>query len=240
MDVVEIVRNMARPEAQARVLRTLARELAIFQELWEGTEPGDLLRGISCEELLALAGRLQPLRAVPPHEDRCRRAFHLAGHAVAALLAGAEVEGLSLDGVEQEDLDHPLPGFSPQVRQDLERAGNAREDLLQRRIMILMAGAVAQELAGWDPGAGTEVDEEAVIHAAMEMTSELDAQGALQTWLRASLRRRLGEPATWERVERLAGALQEHGRLTRAEVLAVLKPARVDGAAAPCSPERDP
>ncbi len=240
MDVVEIVRNMARPEAQARVLRTLARELAIFQELWEETEPGDLLRGISPEELLALAERLQPRRAVPPQEEQRRRAVHLAGHAVAALLVGAEVEDLSLDGAGQEDLDHPVPGFSPQVRRDLERAGNAREDLLQRQIMVLMAGAVAQEMAGWDPDAGTEVDEEAVIHAAMEMTGELEAQGALQTWLRASLRRRLGEPATWERVERLAGALQEHGRLTRAEVLYVLKPARVDRAAAPSPPERHP
>ena len=191
MDVAEIVRNMARPEAQARVLRTLARELAIFQELWQGTEPGDLLRGISPEELLALAARLQPLRAVPPEDERRRRAVHLAGHAVAALLVGAEVEGLSLDGAEQEDLDHPLPGFSPQVRRDLDRAGNAREDLLQRRIMVLMAGAVAQELAGWDPDAGTEVDEEAVIQATMEMISDLDAQGALQTWLGANLRRRL-------------------------------------------------
>ncbi len=221
MRVIGIARRMMRPEVQARVLRTMARDLAIYQELWAGSEAGGLLERSDPDEFNALAEGLDPHPPLSQSQERRRRAFHEAGHAVAGHLFGAETSDLTLD--RDDSARHGIPWFSCPAEGPPEGAESARlQDMLQRRIQTLLAGEVAQELAGFSSELGTEADEEAILQCAMDLGADLDVQAAFVTWMRWSTRQLLAYSSHWWKVEGVAEALLERGRMTRDEALGLL------------------
>lgn len=217
MGVLGVARRMMRPEVQARVLRTMARDLAIYQELWGGLEAGELLGRIDADEFCALADRLDPRPGLSESEVRRRKAFHEAGHAVAGHLFGAGISDLTLD--RDDSQRHAIPRFSSRGEALEGGAGSSRvQDLLQRRTQVLLGGEVAQELAGFHSELGTEADEEAILQSAMELGADLDVQAAFVTWMRWSTRQLLASPEHWWKVEGVAEALLERTSLTRSEL----------------------
>jgi len=224
--VLGIAQRMTRPEVQARVLRTMARDLAIYQELWGGSEAGELLGRIDAEGLHALADRLDPRPGISDSENRRRKAFHEAGHAVASHLFNAEISDLTLDRDDSER--HAIPWFSLQTEASEDAVGfSPMQDLLQRRTQVMLAGEVAQELAGFHSDLGTEADEEVLLESALELGADLDVQAAFVTWMRWSTRQLLASPEQWWKVEGVAEALLERGSMTRDQVQAFLN-ARVE------------
>lgn len=221
MRVLGIARRMMRPEVQARVLRTMARDLAIYQELWAGSEAGGLLARSSPDEFNALAEELDPRPQLAESEVRRRRAFHEAGHAVVGHLFGAGSSDVTLS--RDDSTRHPIPWFSCSGEELPEGDESARlQETLQRRVQALLAGEVAQELAGFPAELGTEADEEAILQSAMELGADLDVQAAFVTWMRWVTRRLLASPEQWWKVEGVAETLLERGSMTREEVLELM------------------
>jgi hypothetical protein len=219
--VLGIARRMIRPEVQARVLRTMARDLAIYQELWAGSEAGGLLARSDPDEFHALAEELDPRPELPESAARRRRAFHEAGHAVAGLLFGTGIPDFTLS--RDDSARHPIPRFSCPGEEPPEGVESTRlQEMLQRRVQTLLAGEVAQELAGFPAELGTEADEEAILQSAMELGADLDVQAAFVTWMRWTTRELLASPEQWWKVEAVAETLLERGSMTPEEVRGVL------------------
>ena len=149
-------------------------------------------------------------------------AYHEAGHAYLAYRLGGRVLAVSLeldDDTEQGRTSVAWP-----------RAPRAKQQ--RRSALVALAGPVAElhfrgELDQLDTLSAWRADWREVQRA-LAAQAEPDPQRVLRRWL-AEVRMALCEPAAWERLCRLADALEAHGSLD-ADLLDDLLPAAGDRA----------
>jgi hypothetical protein len=155
-------------------------------------------------------------------------AYHEAGHAYLAYRLGGRVLAVSLE----------LDDDTEQGRTSVAWPGAPRAEQLRRSALVALAGPVAElhfrgELDQLDTLSAWRADWREVQRA---LASRPDPQRVLRRWL-AEVRTALCEPAAWERLCRLADALEAHGSLD-ADLLADLLPEFADPADDP-NPDRD-
>ncbi len=137
------------------------------------------------------------------------RAYHEAGHAVALHLHNLPLQGITLDAIP--DAEELSPRWMQQFQQS---AARDTEIPTATWLFCLVAGEVAEAIHAdrhWNYQAPDVRD--ALAIAAVASEGDVDEAWALLTWVLYRTRRTLREPETWRKVEAVAGALVETGRL---------------------------
>lgn len=151
-------------------------------------------------------------------------AFHEAGHVVIGKALGLEVLSADVlrDGEGGRGHTHfapPGPWFRPKRGSLSER----ERDLIERVLTTFMAGFAAESRAGGTDEEGSGYDRDLALR---EWVSHLaDDPGEAFALLQAFHERAvtlLDDPATWRRVERVAGELRSRAHLTGAELESLL------------------
>jgi hypothetical protein len=167
-------------------------------------------------------------------------AWHEAGHAAAYLWLDVPIVSASIvaDGESQGSVTgRPMPRF---VTEWVESRGSGAyrspplrvRDRIEREIIILFAGEVAQEKAtGTTEGSAVTIehsehgtvivdgDWHRVFELAEVVAPSEEELGPYLDWLLARTRGLLNQPQVWVTVEALADALLAHGRLNRRQIL---------------------
>ena len=151
-------------------------------------------------------------------------AYHEAGHAYLAHCLGGRVLAVSLEPDDDDDTE--------QGRTSVAWPRAPRAEQQRRSALVALAGPVAElhfrgELDQLDTLSAWRADWREVQRA-LAAQPEPDPQRVLRRWL-AEVRMALCEPAAWERLCRLADALEAHGSLD-ADLLDDLLPAAGDRA----------
>jgi ATP-dependent Zn protease len=158
-------------------------------------------------------GKLQSKSAVL--DLRIRTAFHEAGHVVASLALGRKVRSATIV---------PEAGRLGTVRTSrLRRLDPKASDrrmrmTIEREAIILLAGSVAEQLAGAGPHGGRGDRRDALLLVGFLSGSEAEERAYVR-WLRERAKTLLC--VHWKAVRAVARALLESERLDGAEVRAV-------------------
>lgn len=151
-----------------------------------------------------------------------RVAYHEAGHAVACYLLHKPFHYVTIRGEDLEGtMGHVMPWDAPEsYRPDINEDTRTRARV-ERDVMVLLAGQVADELAGYSPRDPDYYGPEGDNSAAVQMAGYV-AQGDEQlehylAWLLARIRDTLALPWHWAAVVAVADALQERRRLSARE-----------------------
>ena len=168
--------------------------------------------------LVPFARRVTVREMAPDHDVDA--AYHEAGHAFLAHCLGGRVLEVSL---EPDDDDQ-------QGRTSVAWPRAPRSEQQRRSALVALAGPVAElhfrgELDQLDTLSAWRADWREVQQALAAQRVQ-DPQRLLRRWL-AEVRAMLCEPAAWERLCRLADALEAHGTLD-ADLLEELLPAAPD------------
>ena len=170
---------------------------------------------------------------LPEATERTSTAFHEAGHTVTALVLGIHVEAVNLDAnLVRSGCGHPVPsgGANKNMRDELTLTK------LDRALVVLAAGVRAQLM--WLQRVGVE------LPASRAWAVEVGGLGdqAIGNWLLNIYNHRLAYgtghdlydywqhekvadaalDSVWEKVERVAAALLERGRITGDEAAALI------------------
>jgi hypothetical protein len=153
-------------------------------------------------------------------------AYHEAGHAYLAHLLGGRVLEVSLEP-DGDDGDE-----NPAGRTAVRWSAAPRAEQQRRSALVALAGPLAElhfrgELDQLDTLSAWRADWREVQQALAGQRAK-DPAAVLRRWL-AEVRAALTEPAAWERLCRLADALEAHGTLD-ADLLDDLLPATGPGA----------
>lgn len=152
----------------------------------------------------------------PTDQDPTTAAYHEAGHALMAHRLGGRVLEVSL-----EDEDDGLHG-----RTSIRWRAAAGAEQSRRSALVALAGPLAElhwrgDLDDADALSAWRADWREVRHA-LAVHHDQDSDTLLQNWL-AEVRQVLTDAAEWERLCRLADALEAHGTLD-ADLLVDLLP----------------
>jgi hypothetical protein len=136
-------------------------------------------------------------------------AYHVAGHAVAAVLLHRPLRYVTI----VPDKERGILGYDLTPR---------RRTLLEREIMVLLAGEVAEEeFRGWRNRVGSRSDYEKV-HNCTQAVCETDEEAdAYIAWLRVRIANQILGPGPWPIIAAVAAELLDHERLTADEVRAI-------------------
>jgi hypothetical protein len=133
-------------------------------------------------------------------------AYHEAGHAVAALLLHRPLRYVSI----VPDKERGILGYDLMPR---------RRTLLEREIMVLLAGEVAEEeFRGWRNRVGARSDYDKAHKCARAICETDEEAVAYVTWLRVRIANQILGPVPWSIIKAVAADLLVRERLTVAEV----------------------
>ena len=151
-----------------------------------------------------------------------RVAYHEAGHAVACYLLHkpfhyVTIRGEDLEGTMGHVMAWDAPeGYRPDINEDARTRARVERD-----VMVLLAGQVADELAGYSPRDpdyyGPEGDNSAAVSMASYITGSDEQLEHYLAWLLARTKDKLALPWHWAAVVAVADALQERRRLSARE-----------------------
>lgn len=142
--------------------------------------------------------------------DLATAAYHEAGHVLLAHLLGAEVRETTLESERDAHVGHTAVAWT----------GSGAADSRRGSALVALAGPVAEVL--WRGGDVLEEDlsawraDWAEADAVLEVLAPTGEREALRRRWLDELARILGDPETWERLCRVADALEAHGTLDRA------------------------
>jgi hypothetical protein len=125
--------------------------------------------------------------------------FHEAGHAVVAALLGLPIEWVTID--DATGCGQAEPDTNPFFR--LEEPFESR-----RRVIVAMAGSAAQCL-----GIGREPQWMPVSEGDKRLAEDNAERAGLSPYDFSVVITILSRPDVWERVDRLAATLDQHGQL---------------------------
>ena len=148
---------------------------------------------------------------------RTRTALHEAGHAVVSIALGRKVQKASI-----EPKDGRLGTLRTSKLRRLDPAVSDRRMriTIEREAMILLAGAVAEQIAGAGPHGGRQDRRDALSLVGFLSSSEAEER-AYVVWLRERSRTLLH--VHWSAVLALAGALLQQGTLDGSAVRAIAR-----------------
>ena len=154
--------------------------------------------------------------------ERIATAYHEAGHAVMGCILGRFPKsvtivpnGKSAVGETRFETDVKVPEF---VRHYFD-SSPAKQHFAEQRVLTALAGSIANDLKepGRDHDVGDKTDTSRAKEIAIELVSWEDDKDA---YLRRARNKATDVlKAHWPWVERVAGALLQRGKLSRAELL---------------------
>jgi hypothetical protein len=159
--------------------------------------------------------------------DSARRAtaFHEAGHVVAQWRNGLKLKTATIvptvDASGSAESENPLRG----IKLDIDGSDRARLRA-EKWITVMLAGPTAQRLhnpRSWRHYHGAS-DRKVAVDLALNLNGSGEAASAYLNWLEIVTRQMIA--GSWPSVERVAGALLEHGTLAGPELLAAIMPKR--------------
>ena len=162
-------------------------------------------------------------------------AYHEAGHCVLAFTCGHQIASATI----ARSTEHAGRVF----HRDTGRRGHLDHvDPRVRRIMVAVAGAAAEQRAGYEGSFfGSMGDREAIKAPLAELADERGvSRDKIWSQVQREVRDALSDPAVWRAVEAVASALIEHGTLVQDEIVQLIRrsgeppgPAARSGAGAP-------
>lgn len=160
-----------------------------------------------------------------PHGRELRlTAHHEAGHAVMAELCGQHVTAVEIVGDDDRSGSVRSLRFRPDPLEVVDP--NLPTAHIERRLLCLLAGPVAESMAGgrddWAERDGPELDE--AVRLAMKIVR--DCERVLPYLEQAHSHVEMLLEQNWEAVERVAAGLMERGVLGGHEVRRVLEARR--------------
>ena len=140
-------------------------------------------------------------------------AYHEAGHVVVGHRLGIDLDSVDILPDGQGGNGHTVFNVAPGVRE--------RRDYIEAVVTTFLAGPAAEaRVAGFENPEGSGYDLDAIAREWLRQLKPANGYRAR----RAELGRRAGRlvAESWPQIEKVAGALLERRRLTRADALALL------------------